>query len=69
MKKNKILPSIILFSSILLFSCRSNENRNIADTQTTELTASEKEVAKKEISGRIKEIINGVKELNAEAAL
>jgi hypothetical protein len=69
MKKNKILPSIILFSSVLLFSCRSNENRNTADTQKTELSASEKEVAKKEISGRINEIINGVKELNAEAAL
>lgn len=35
----------------------------------SELSASEKEVAKKEISGRIQEIINGVKELNAEAAL
>jgi hypothetical protein len=69
MKKNKILPSIILFSSVLLFSCRSNENRNTADTQKTELSASEKEVAKKEISGQINEIINGVKELNAEAAL
>jgi hypothetical protein len=69
MKKNKILPSIILFSFVLLFSCRSNENRNTADTQKTELSASEKEVAKKEISGRINEIINGVKELNAEAAL
>ena len=69
MKKNKILSSIILFSSVLLFSCRSNENRNTADTQKTELSASEKEVAKKEISGQINEIINGVKELNAEAAL
>lgn len=69
MKKNKILTSIILCSSVLLFSCRTNENKNTADTQTTELSASEKEVAKKEISGRIKEIINGVKELNATAAL
>ena len=69
MKKNKILTSIILCSSVLLFSCRTNENRNAANTQTTELSASEKEVAKKEISGRIEEIINGVKELNAEAAL
>jgi hypothetical protein len=69
MKKNKILTSIILCSSVLLFSCRTNENRNEADTQTTELSVSEKEVAKKEISERIKEIIIGVKELNAEAAL
>jgi hypothetical protein len=69
MKKNKILTSIILCSSILLFSCRTNDNKNAADTQTTELSASEKEVAKKEISGRINEIIDGVKKLNAEAAL
>jgi hypothetical protein len=69
MIKNKFLTSIILCSSVLLFSCVTNENKNAADAQTTELSASEKEVAKKEISGRIKEIINGAKELNAEAAL
>lgn len=69
MKKNKFLISTILCCSILLFSCQTNENKNAIDVQTTELSASEKEVAKKEISDRIKEIINGVKELNAEAAL
>ena len=69
MKKNTILTSIILCSSVLLFSCKTNDNKNEVDTQTTELSATEKEVAKKEISGRINEIIKGVKELNAEAAL
>jgi len=69
MKKNTIFTSIILCSSVLLFSCKTNDNKNEVDTQTTELSATEKEVAKKEISGRINEIIKGVKELNAEAAL
>jgi hypothetical protein len=69
MKKNEFLMSIILCSSVFLFSCSTNDKKNAAISPSTELSASEKEVAKKEISGRIKEIINGVKDLNAEAAL
>ena len=65
MKKYSVIPLLLL----LLFSCKTNDNKNEVDTQTTELSATEKEVAKKEISGRINEIIKGVKELNAEAAL
>lgn len=69
MKKYKILTSIIFYSSVLLLSCQTNDNRNAAVTQTTELSSGDKEAAKKEISGRIEEIIKGAKELNVKAAL
>lgn len=69
MKKNNILVNIILCSSVLFFSCQSNDNTKAIVTPTTELSSDEKEAAKKEISGRIEEIIKGAKELNAEAAV
>lgn len=64
---NKYLTSIILCLSVLLFSCQTNDGKNV--NQSSELTSEEKETAKKEISARIDEIIKGAKELNAEAAL
>ncbi len=66
MKKNKFLNIIIICSSILLFSCQTNDNTKT--NQTTELSSADKETVKKEISARIEEIIMGAKELNAEAA-
>lgn len=68
MKKNKILLSIILCFSVLLFSCQTNDNTRAAVTQAPELSSQEKETAKKEISGRIEEIIKGAKGLDVEAA-
>jgi len=69
LKTNKILTSIILCSSVLSFSCQTNDNKKAAVNQTTALSSDEKEAAKKEISGRIEEIIKGAKELNIEAAI
>lgn len=68
MKVNKILISIILCSSVLFYSCQTNDKTKAAVTQTTELSPDEKETVKKEISARIEEIIKGAKELNVEAA-
>ncbi len=69
MKKNKILVSIIIFSSVLLFSCQTSDNTKAKMEQTTELSSNDKEIAKKEISARIEEIIKGAKELNVETAI
>ena len=69
MNKNKILTSIILSLSVLLFSCQTNDSKKANVNQATELSSDEKETAKKEISARIDEIIKGAKELNVEAAL
>ena len=69
MKKKNLFTSLIICSSILLFSCQTNDTSKSTVTQTTELSSVDKEIAKKEISARIEEIIKGAKELNVEAAI
>ena len=69
MKIEKFFIILVFCSSIVFFSCQTNDNTKVKVDQTTELSADEKETAKKEISARIEEIIEGAKELNVEAAI
>lgn len=69
MSYNKFFTGIILCASVLLFSCQTNESKKTDVTQAAEWSSDEKEIARKEISARIDEIIKGAKELNADAAL
>ena len=67
MKNAKLLTALIFLTLFIISGCK-NPNSSKTDTQSTEITSDEKEVIKKAISGRIEEIIKGVKELNVEAA-
>ena len=69
MTKKKMIASITICITVLLYSCQTHDNNKAITGQPTELSPAEKETAKKEISARIDEIIKGAKDLNVEAAL
>jgi hypothetical protein len=52
-----------------VLSCQSNDAQQPSPASSTELSLNERESIKKDISGRIEEIIQGAKALNIEAAL
>ena len=69
MKKANYLTTAILFILVILSGCKNATNTTSTNPQMTEISSDEKESTKKEISGRIDEIIKGVKELNVDVAL
>ena len=69
MGKANYLTTAILFILVILSSCKNANNTTATNPQFTEISSDEKESAKKEISGRIDEIIKGVKELNVDVAI
>ncbi|MFN8250761.1 MAG: hypothetical protein U0V75_02675 [Ferruginibacter sp.] len=66
---NKVIILLTLFCAAILLSCRDADSKKMTFTQSTELTLDEKESIKKDIAGRINEIIKGAKALNADSAL
>ena len=63
------LTTSILLTGILLSSCNNPSDSKVESKETVEMTETEKETAKKEISSVNAEVIKSVNELNVEAAL
>jgi hypothetical protein len=69
MKTKSVFISAILLWAISISSCQYADNSQGAVFNTTELSPADKEQVKREIAGRIDEIIKGCKQLNADTAL
>lgn len=74
MKKQILTSSMVIISLTLLMSCQPADqqkttNEEVTSAQPATLSATEKEEAKKAISARIVEIIEGAKKLSADSAL
>ena len=69
MTKITTLTTSIFFTFILFVSCKNSDNSKISASDKTEISSTEKEVAQKDISNKIDEIIEGCKQLNVDSAL
>ena len=69
MTKIQFFAGLILITIISISSCQYADNSKGAVFNTTELAPADKEEVKREIAGRIDEIIKGCKQLNIDTAL
>ena len=63
------LTTLILLTGILLSSCNNTSDSKVNSVETTEMTETEKEIAKQEISSVNAAIIKSANELNVDATL
>lgn len=62
------LGSTVLIGLTFLISCNNSEPTKTNTTQQKEISSTEKEEIKREITARLNEVIEGAKKLNVEAA-